>query len=205
MTTESDWIDEIEAPEGSITLCLKGKLVAEHERLSAQLAEMPTAATSLAGDGPGADIADRLVQLREEMLAHNKVFTFRAVTPRVDWRLLRGKQPVRTEGGDEAAYGEEYHAWMCGMVAASALDPVMTVEQVGRLADRLSNAQWTKLANKAWSVNEEDEGIPFSAAASALSRSSGEKSKQPEPSTSPARGSLAGSPSSDTTTTTVDG
>ena len=199
-----DWIDEVETPEHSVTLCLKGKLVAEHERLAAQLAGMDTGPTNLAGDSPGRDIAARLVQMREEMLAHEKSFTFRAVTPRVGWRLLRGKQPVRTEGGDEDAYGEEFHAWLCTLVAASSLDPVMTVEQVIRLADRLSNAQWTKLSNAAWEVNEDDKGIPFSAAASVLSRSSGEKSKQPEPPVNPAHGSLAGNPEPSPSTSTTE-
>jgi hypothetical protein len=203
MTT--DWIDDIETPETSVTLCLKGKLVAEHERLSAQLDGMTADPTNLAGDSPGRDIADRLVQLRGEMLEHERAFSFRAVTPRGAWRALRGKQPIRTEGVDEDVHGEEFHAWLCDIVAASSLDPAMTSEQVLRLADRLSNGQWSKLSNAAWAVNEDSQGIPFSAAASALSRSSGEKSKQPEQSTNPARGSLAGNPSSDTTTTTQDG
>lgn len=202
--TETDWIDDVETPEHSITLCLKGKLVAEHERLSAQLAGMTNVPTSLAGDSPGRDIADRLVQLREEMLAHEKAFSFQAVTPRGTWRVLRGKQPVRTEGIDEDAYGDQFHAWLCEVVAASSLDPVMTTEQVRRLADRLSNGQWSKLSNAAWNVNEDDQGVPFSVAASVLSRSSGEKSKQPEPSTNHAHGSLAGpsepSPSTNTPT-----
>jgi len=199
-----DWIDDIETPETSVTLCLKGKLVAEHERLSAQLAGMTADPTNLAGDSPGRDIADRLVQLREEMLAHERAFSFRAVTPRGVWRALRGKQPVRTEEADEDAYADQFHAWLCDVVAASSLDPAMTAEQVQRLADRLSNGQWTKLSNAAWNVNEDSQGIPFSAAASVLSRSSGGKSKQPEPSSNPAHGSLAGNPPSDTTTTTPD-
>jgi hypothetical protein len=201
----TDWIDEVETPEHSVTLCLKGKLVAEHERLSAQLAGMTADPTNLAGDSPGRDLADRLVQLREEMLAHERAFSFQAVTPRGKWRVLRGKQPVRTEGIDEDAYADQFHAWLCDVVAASSLDPVMTGEQVRRLADRLSNGQWSKLSNAAWNVNEDDQGIPFSAAASVLSRSSGERSKPPATSDNPARGSLAGSPPSDTTTTTPDG
>jgi hypothetical protein len=201
-----DWIDDVETPEHSITLCLRGKLVAEHERLSAQLAGMSTAPTNLAGDSPGRDIADRLVQLQEEMREHEKVFSFQAVTPRGKWRVLRGKQPVRTEPVDEDAYGDQFHAWLTEVVAASSLDPVMTVEQVRRLADRLSNGQWSKLSNAAWSVNEDDQGIPFSAAASVLSRSSGEKLKQPDPLVNRAHGSLAGpaEPSPSTSTTETD-
>lgn len=196
------WLDEIETPEASVTLCLKGSLVAEHERLAAQLDGMAKDPVNLAGDNPAAAVADRLVELREEMLAHERTFTFRAVTPRGTWRKLRSQQPVRTEPVDEDAHADAFHAWMCAVVAASALDPVMTVEQAQRLSDRLSHGQWALLANAAWSVNEDTQGVPFSAAASVLSRSSGERSRQPEPLVNPAHGSLAGNPPSDTTTAT---
>ena len=59
-------------------------------------------------------------------------------------------------------------------------------------------------ANAAWNVNENSAGIPFSVAASVLTRGSGAKSKQQETSGNPAHGSLAGNPSSDTSTTTMD-
>ena len=197
------WLDEIETPETSVTLCLKGKLVAEYERLDAQLAEVGTAMANLAGDGPGSEITARMAELREQMLAHMRTFTFRAVTPRGGWRKLIGRQPVKAEGVDADAFADLYHAWLCEMVSASASDPVMSAEQVQRLADKLSNGQWVKLANGAWSVNDDSQGIPFSVAASVLSRGSGEKSRQPEPSDNPDHDSLAGSPSSEPESSTT--
>jgi hypothetical protein len=55
-------------------------------------------------------------------------------------------------------------------------------------------------------VNDDSLGVPFSVAASVLSRSSGAKSRQPEPSENPDPGSLAGSPdpSPSTSTTPTD-
>lgn len=198
-------IDEVETPETSVTLCLKGSLVAEYERLDAQLADAAREATSLAGVSPAAELTAQMGQLREQMKAHERDFRFRAVTPRGDWRRLTGARPVKTEQQTDDEYADLYHAWVCGIVAASAIDPVMTAEQAERLADKLSDGQWSKLANAAWAVNEDDRGIPFSAAASVLSRSSGEKSKQPEPSDSPeadsSAGSLAGPPSTSETPT----
>jgi hypothetical protein len=197
-------IGEIETPETSVTLCLKGSLVAEFERLSTQLDGMTTDPINLAGDGPGRDIAARLTLLREEMLAHERVFLFRAVTPRGAWRKAAGKRPVKLPEIGDDEYADLYHGWVCEIVAVSAIDPVMSPEQVQRLADKLSDGQWQKLANAAWKVNDDAQGIPFSVAASVLSRSSGGRSKQPEPSENPAHGSLAGSPSPDTSTTTPD-
>jgi hypothetical protein len=97
-----------------------------------------------------------------------------------------------------------YHPWVCSVVAASAVDPQMSPQQAERLADRLSDGDWMKLANAAWKVNDSSSEIPFSVAASVLYRSSGAKSKQPEPSDNPDHGSLAGSPSPDTSTTPMD-
>jgi hypothetical protein len=105
---------------------------------------------------------------------------------------------------DDEAYADLYHPWVCAIVAASALDPAMSPEQVERFADKLSDGDWQKLAQGAWKVNDDSSEIPFSVAASVLSRSSGAKSKQPEPSDNPDHGSLAGpaDPSPSTSTTT---
>lgn len=196
-------ISAVETPETSVTLCLKGSLVAEHERLSAQLDGMTVDPVNLAGDGPGLAIAAELGRLREQMLAHNQTFLLRAVTPRGAWRALSGKRPVKTKDMGDEQYEELYHAWVCEVVATSATEPPMNADQVQRLADVLSNGQWKKLAEAAWSVNDDAQGIPFSVAASALSRSSGEKSRQPEPSDSPAHASLAGSPEPSPSTNTT--
>jgi hypothetical protein len=190
-------IDEAEPAQTAVTICVKGSLKAEYERLETQLADVGHAVTNLAGGGPGSEIAARMVELREQMKAHERTFTLRAVTPRRAWRNLQAKRPVKTPDMDEDAYGDVYHPWVCSVVAASAVDPAMTPEQVERFADRLSDGDWGKLANAAWKVNDSSSEIPFSVAASVLSRSSGAKSKQPEPSTNPDHGSLAGSPPSE--------
>jgi hypothetical protein len=198
---------KVKTPETSVTLCLDGPLVAEYERLSAQLDGMTADATNLAGDSPGREVANQLVDLREQMLAHQQVFVFRAVTPRGRWRAILGREPVKDKDTSDDDHAERYHAWVCEVVAASAVDPEMTGEEVQQLADALSNGQWATLANAAWRVNDKVQGVPFSVAASVLSRSSGEKSRQPEQSENPGHGSLAGSPEpspSTSTTSTTD-
>jgi hypothetical protein len=190
-------IDEAEPAQTAVTICVKGSLKAEYERLETQFADVGNAVTNLAGGGPGSEIAARMVELREQMKTYERTFTLRAVIPRRAWRNLQAKRPVKTPDMDADAYGDVYHPWVCSVVAASAVDPAMTPEQVERFADRLSDGDWGKLANAAWKVNDSSSEIPFSVAASVLSRSSGAKSKQPEPSTNPDPGSLAGSPPSE--------
>lgn len=186
-------IDEVEPAETSVTICVKGSLASEYERLETQLPDT-RAVTNLAGDGPGSAVADRMEALREQMRQWERTFTLRAVTPRRAWRNLIAKRPVKAPDMDEEAYADAYHPWVCSIVAASALDPAMNPDQVERLADRLSDGDWQKLANAAWRVNDRSSEIPFSVAASVLSRSSGARSRQPEPSDSPDHGSLAGNP-----------
>lgn len=197
-------IDEAEPAQTAVTICVKGGLKSEYERLDAQLGDITQAATNLAGDGPGSEIAARMAELREQMQQYLRSFVFRAVTPRRRWRDLVAKRPVKTPDMDDEAYLDLYHPWVCAIVAASALDPPMKPDQVERLADKLSDGDWQKLANAAWRVNDDSSEIPFSVAASVLSRSSGAKSRQPEPSTNPDHGSLAESPSPDTSTTPTD-
>lgn len=198
-------IDDAEPAETAITLCIKGKLRAKYDQLEAQLGSLTETVTSLAGDATKQGIAAEMADLVEQMHTWQRSFALRAVTPRRAWRNLLAKRPVKTPGMDDEQYADLYHPWVCGMVAASAAEPAMSAEQVARLADKLSDGDWQKLANAAWMVNDDSQDIPFSAAASALLRSSGARSKQPGPSSNPDHGSLAGSLSPDTSTTVTAG
>lgn len=196
-------IGDAEPAETVVTICIKGNLRSEHDRLETQLGNVSEVVGSLAGNSEKQRIAAAMAELVEQMHAWERPFTLRALTPRRAWRNLYAKRPVKTADLSAEQYADLYHPWVCEIVAASAVDPAMTPEQVGRLADKLSDGDWQRLANAAWSINEDSRDIPFSAAASALIRSSGGKSKQPEISENPAHGSLAGSPSPDTSTTTT--
>jgi len=193
---------EAELPETSVTICLKGSLAARFEALDAQLSSRPAVRTSLAGDPEAAAIAAELAALREQMLAHERVFALRA-QPALTFAALRATMPDR-QGTAAEDYAALYHQWVCRLVAATCYDPVMTVEQVERLAGVLSDGQWRKLTVAAWDLNAADSAIPFSAAGYALTLTSAAKSQQPETSANPAASSLAGpsepSPSTNTAT-----
>jgi len=90
---------------------------------------------------------------------------------------LRSRMPEKTPTVSQDDYETAYHGWVCEVVASSCVDPVMTVDQAGALAARLSDGQWRRLNGAAWSVNAETLGIPFSVAAFALNRTYGDKSR----------------------------
>lgn len=201
------WLAEAELPERSVSLCLQGSLVAEYERLDAQLRQAAQTAGSLAGDSPAQQIAAQMEVLHERMLADARILRFRALPPRV-FSDLRAKQPLEKKPDQtDDEHADAYHVWVCGIVAASCVDPVMTAEQVDRLSQTLSDGLWRLVTAAAWDVNTSAQDIPFSAAASALTRLSDERLRQPEPAASPEVGSLAGSsePSPSTSTETTAG
>jgi hypothetical protein len=196
-------IGETEPAETAVTICVKGSLRAEYERLDAQLGGITQAVTNLAGEGPGTAIVARMDELREQMREFERTFVLRAVTPRRAWRNVRARMPVKQEGQNEEDWADLYHPWVCEVVSKSAASPEMTPEQVERLADRLSDGDWSKLAAAAWSVNDDSSSIPFSVAASAITLTSGGKQRRQEISENPAHGSLAGSPDPSPSTSTT--
>lgn len=188
-------IDDAEPAEATVVICVKGSLRSEYDLLEAQLNDMShVVVTSLAGSGPASEIAERLAEVSEQMRAYERPFKLRAVAPRRAWRNLLAKRPLKTPGMDDEAYADVYHPWLCTVVAKTVAVPASSPEQIERLADKLSDGDWQKLANAAWRVNDDSREVPFSAAASVLIRSSGAKSKQPDPSENPGHGSLAGNP-----------
>lgn len=204
-------IARVKPTEKSVPLCLDGPLAAEYERLEVLLREAGPA-TSLGDESSAEAIAERMAALHEELLQARVWFRFRA-QPKREWRALKGRLPVKQAGQNDDEAADEYHAWVCELVAATCYEPVMTAEQAHRLcegseqSEGLTDGQWAALINAAWQVNTDNPTVPFSAAASAVTRRSAGKSRRPEPSASPAPSSSAGSPapSPSTSTTTADG
>lgn len=197
-------ISRFKPAQTSVPLCLDGELVAEYERLEVLLREAGPA-TSLADETSAEAIAQRMETMREQMLEARQWFIFRAL-PKKRWRGLKGVLPTKQAGQSDDDAADEYHAWLCKLVSATCIDPVMTQEQADRLSEDLSDGQWGALAGGAWSVNSENQQLSFSAAASGLTRRSAGKSRRPDPSASPDPSSLAepSEPSPSTSTTTPD-
>jgi len=194
---------EAELPTGSVDLCLKGSLVVEYELLEARLSGTPSP-TSLADASPTVAIAEEMDALRERMLAYEVRFTLQAMPAR-EGSDFRATAPNRTDISDEKAFVDAYHAWACELLARTVTEPKLTAEQADQLAAKLSDNQWQRLTIASWQVNYGQQGIPFSAAASALTRSSEPSSRRPPEPESPGPSSLAGpspsAPSASTPTT----
>lgn len=157
-----DILAGVKPVEKSVTLCLAGDLNGQFEDLERELAAAVKAPqVSLATVGAEREIAERMEALRERMTASEVVFTFRAISAR-KWSDLMAEHPGRT-GKDEAFNVESFPD---AMLAACAVDPVMTLEEVHELGDALSNAQFSELFDCAWSCNQRALDVPFSVLAS---------------------------------------
>lgn len=200
-------LDAAEPAEHSVTICLKGALSAEYQRIEGELRDIAPS-TTLAGPGEHATaLAQRLEELREQIVQWRQTFTFRALPP-LEFENYQARVPDSAQSQtDPEGFRAAYHAWACELAAACLVEPAMTAEQVDQLSARLSIADWLKLRTAAQDVNVSEQGVPFSVAVSVLSRSSGEPSRQPEPPEPPAPSSLADSPEPppSTSTTSTDG
>jgi hypothetical protein len=175
-------IDEILAtarrPEDTVRLCLRGDLVSAFRDLERRLPDAATAAGNLGERAEASIIAEQMQTLREQMLEAEVPFLLRAKPPK-EWNRFHATHPVRGKDESDDDYADRVHGWNCQAVALTCVEPAMTAEQVDELVPNLSTRQWMDLLNRAVTLNVSDVDIPFSEAASALTRDSGTTSQRP--------------------------
>lgn len=162
-----DFLDDFHLPEASVPICARGDLQAEFDQLAQELevARRSPDADTLAGtSGRTRAIAERMEELRQEMKAHTRVFRFRAL-PQRKWSDLLAAHPARKEDAP-ADFNRE--TFPVAALAACAVHPKMTVEQAGKLVDRISSGQWSRLWLAILNLQQGGGDVPFSAAASAI-------------------------------------
>ncbi len=185
-------------PEDSVTLCLRGDLVAEYEDLKRQLDGASEAVDSLGDVSPATAIRQRMADLAGEMVSESVTFRLRAM-PSMDWSDLFAEKPdipTVPEGADNIpdevarTFRDAWHNWLCAIMAGTCYEPAMTVEEADQLAIALSRPQWDEVTNAAYGINTVRQTIPFSVAAFASPPATTPKSKRR---TSPARRGASGS------------
>lgn len=196
-----------ELPETTVELCLRRDLVAQFRDLERQLATASREVPSLGERAPARVVAEQLEALREEMTRRSVRFRLRAM-PALDWSVFHTRMPQRGNDDDAEKYArDKWYPWVAELVSRCCVDPKMSVEQIGRLVDRLSAAQWDELCDAAWGLNANREGVPFSEAASAVIAIDDAQWRRPSQPESPPAASTGVSPepSPPTNTTTPAG
>lgn len=153
--------------EHTVTLCLRGDLAAEHEAAVAALdALLRDGLSSESLAAPAVEAAKKVRELEDQMRQASTTFRFRALGDR-EYRALKAAHP----GSDGAAFNVE--TYPAALIAASSADPVMTVPDVERLFEVMSEGQRDELFGAAFVVNEGKAGVPFNESASQVIRSFG--------------------------------
>ncbi|MGW5556849.1 hypothetical protein ACWER9_06455 [Micromonospora sp. NPDC003944] len=165
-------------PEATVPVCLRGDLTAEFEDLERQLdqAQRETLA-SLEDQSSANGIAERMEHVRQEMLQHTYQFRLRAM-PRPAWRSFIAEHPPRkdTESGavveQDRGVGVNTETFFDELVRRSVVDPQLTDDEWKLLLDQaLTDRQFDTLSSAAWGLNRRDVDVPFSLAASRMTRS----------------------------------
>lgn len=159
-------LDEIRAKfvarEKAVDLITDGGLLAEHERLTAELeraTSMP--ADSLAGSATARELAEQVRALEERIAEATVTFRVRGLGRNQFRRLL-----AEHKGEGDDVFDPD--TFPVALIAACSLDPVMTEEQAASLADVLTDGQWQELYDAAFGACREVDGVPFSLLASAV-------------------------------------
>ncbi len=161
--------------ESVVSICVAGALVAEHQRLEAELeaaqdAEITTG-TKLSSRSPVKKLAQRIRDLEAQMREQTFEFVFRAL-PRRGWSELRDAHPPRE--GKERVERWNPDTFPAAAVSACCVDPtgMDDVAQFDPFWETLNDGQRDGLFRGAYDVNEAGVSVPFSAAASAALRTS---------------------------------
>lgn len=170
MANFDDLLSAARLPEKSVPICLRGDLQVEFEQLEQELADAQEADArndSLAGGGQARKVAERMEALSAEMREHTHPFVLRALSSR-EWRELVDEHPPRKNDDADALLGANSATFPHAMLAACCIDPVMTVEQVAQLTEKITDGQALTLFGCGMELNRGSVDVPKSAAASAL-------------------------------------
>jgi hypothetical protein len=198
MGAYTDRLKDAKLPERSVSVCLRGDLVAEWEQAERDLERaQKQPSDSKEGVGVGA-LVDRIEALQAEMSEHADDFRLRAL-PRHKFRKLVVAHPPRKDGGDvnreDNQLGVNRETFFPALIKASVVEPALdeddwlalfgdTDETIAKLEAEgredeirqgvLTDRQFQTLEDVAWFLNRADGiDVPFSRAASLARRTTG--------------------------------
>lgn len=148
------------AREAEVSICLAGDLAADADRLTAALDAIDRrAGLAPANSEERAQLAAELEEIRELMRSAEVPFRFRAL-PRTEHSALIAAHP----GTPEQNWNPE--TYPPALIAASSLNPKMTLEQVEELFEVLNDDQRGDLFLAANRANTSAVSVPSSRVAS---------------------------------------
>lgn len=178
----------VKRPEKVVPLCLDASLQADWEEAEKALtdARKATAGDRLTGQAEATRLAAEVKRLEDAMLAEVAHFRLRAL-PRSKWAELLATNPP-TDDADDKAFGANKAGFFEAVIPASIVevkrgDEVLEFDPEADwsdLADDMTDRQYSDFADAVFVLNRGEVSVPFSRAASQVSRRSSETSPSPE-------------------------
>ena len=163
--TLADFLDGHRAPRKSARVTLRSDLLADHAQAQAdyQVALRGDLAENRIPEAPA--IRARIAALEDEIGASEFTFTFKAL-PRGAYIALVKDHPARAE---DTAAGLPFNAdtFTPALLAACAVEPVLSVADAEKVCDTLSAGQFDKVWTAVVAVNLGDDAAPKSVLRSA--------------------------------------
>lgn len=180
MSNIKDILAEARLPERAVSICLRGDLSAEFQRLEDRLSEANNERLKdkrLAKSTKPVEIAQEMEAVREKMRAATIEFTLRAFASDV-WRSMKRKHPLpeKPEAIDRVL-GADAKGLLNEAIQKAIVEPELDDEDWDRLRDTIADGEWQKLVDATYVLNEEGTNLPFSQAGSLALRVSGADSK----------------------------
>lgn len=172
----------IKRPERVVLLCLDASLQAEWEQAEQDMIDARKGAQGdrLTGNSEATVLAEAVRAIEEQMLAQQVKFRLRAL-PRSDWARLLAENPADPTNADDVQFGGNKAAFFDAVIPESIV-AVEDHEGVAvdfdpqtdwtPLADEMTDRQYAEFVEVVFALNRGSVSVPFSQAASRLSRGS---------------------------------
>ena len=174
-------VDAYAPAEQSVRVCVRGDLVAQLERLEADLVEARDADENENRHPKAPKIAKQIEELQAVARGHEVEFVFRSIG-RKAWSDLVSqhpptkKQKAELKGNQRLEWNPE--TFPIAAVAESCIKPAgVTEDAVQRIADEWTHGQWQLLWNACLAANIKVNDVPSSVAASAILHGSEQRSE----------------------------
>jgi small-conductance mechanosensitive channel len=160
----------IKVPVRSVAICLAADLQAEHDELTERLDRLRKESLAKMGDGAEMrDVAEHITALEAQMRESEVVFKFRGLSKNA-LKRIQDKFPPPEDNPRGLAW--DVDAGASTLLAESAIEPTMSVDQAERLLDSVTDGQADRLMGAAWLASTGSTQVPFSVRASELTNGS---------------------------------
>jgi hypothetical protein len=152
--TIDEFLDGYEEQRVPAKVCMKGNLVAEHAELDAQLNAAHKRARDSMHDKEVSRLRRAIADIEKRIAESERTFWFHGVGYRA-WQDLKRKYPPTKEQREQQGLDLNLETFVVPAIAASAVQPEMSLEQANSLAEILPEGEIQKLFRAVLQANGE--------------------------------------------------